>query len=1294
MTAWRRRVRRGRIALQTVFSCVVILFAVVIGLCRLFLPWLADHPSAIDRFLSSRLGRSVQIERAEERWEYGRSVLNLYNVQIAMGESDSPLVIPRAEFSIDFFFWLYPSRTWSEFCLVGLELTLERRGKELPWQLRGLGKNLDSSGDKNNNAGKKLALFQLGAITLKDARLHVDDIAIQRQFSLSINELRLINNGNRHLLKGTIHIQNPASPPIVVIADYDDSDESIQLYAGGENLAIDYFLEELQLQGITLLNGQGKIDLWTKFRYGKLQEGRAEVDLQQLVLGTAQSPERKEQEETLPRMNIDRLSGGIRWRNEAHGWALDIADFVLTQKGTTTALSNLHVEKTEIEAGEDRINEYSILATSLDTTMLANISMLVNTLPSSLRQWLHASEPQGRIEDFHLRFVDKKDFDVSAHLNALSWHSVDGKPGLKGLHANLFGDPSAFVLSLPTQQPLVFDWPRVFRQSLKFSESAGMVALYPSEDDTWRLESPALSVQGTGFAGEVHGFVEIQSDGGRPLVDVSGFIHPGDIQAAHLFWSKKIPDRVVSWLNEALTRGSVQTGKFVLRGDLDDWPFRKPTGRFEARVEIQDLALKYHPKWPPIEHLQASATFTNAGLEVAVASGEVMGNVIDQGQANIPDLKQGELQVRVSGHGEGKSLLNFAKKSPIAQRYTNELLGVDIGGQGQVEVQLQMPLKQIERTEIDGKIFLKEANLQASPWNLKFENASGTVRFNQSGLATDNLAVMYEKYPMNFSLSLGGLTQQSSNRMEARLHGELPVEKLLNYVPALNSYSTYVSGKANWTIGLDVAAPDSSGNENRKTLSIDSNLQGVGVHLPAPLAKSPHQIWPLKLSFGVPLADAALRLDVDNLLHLHAQLPGTTKSFAIDVALGNSMPERLLSEGIGVHGKVEQLDASGWITLLNSISHGDENGFFRFLNIQTKELIFYGQRFANTDINIQKETIEKIIKIKGEDIEGIITIPDSNLAQRGITAQLQRLYLLNKEEEPHSEKENAQPSKIPALHISIDDFRVAQAHYGAARLETNPVPAGMHIEKFETRSPNVDINARGDWTLSEGRSTSIFKIDFTSENLGRMLDALGYAGVVDGGQTLAHLEGEWEGSPASFALAALNGTLNIEVTKGRILEVNPGAGRLLGLLSLAEIPRRLSLDFSDIFSSGMTFESINGLFTLKQGNAFTDNLRLKGPAATIAVRGRTGLKAKDYDQEMEITPHVGGTLPIVGALTGGPVGAAAGFVLQGIFRQPLKNIARARYEVTGSWEKPEIKLIEKETIKQNNKEARENESKN
>jgi uncharacterized protein YhdP len=256
----------------------------------------------------------------------------------------------------------------------------------------------------------------------------------------------------------------------------------------------------------------------------------------------------------------------------------------------------------------------------------------------------------------------------------------------------------------------------------------------------------------------------------------------------------------------------------------------------------------------------------------------------------------------------------------------------------------------------------------------------------------------------------------------------------------------------------------------------------------------------------------------------------------------------------------------------------------------------------------------------------------------------------------------------------VADLRLGEARLGETHFESVPVANGMHIATMETQSKNVRIHATGDWLGTAQASHSQMTIDLRSDNLGRMLEAFGFGGLIGGGEnTHVVIDGSWPGAPTAFALANLEGTLKFSIGEGRILEVKPGMGRLFGLFSIADLPRRLTLDFGDVFKSGFGFNSVTGDFVVKNGNAYTDDVEIKGPAADIHIRGRTGLRTHDYDQIVDANPHTGGALAVVGAVVGGPIGAAAGLAIS----RGLNQAAHARYSITGSWDHPVIATISK-----------------
>jgi uncharacterized protein YhdP len=185
---------------------------------------------------------------------------------------------------------------------------------------------------------------------------------------------------------------------------------------------------------------------------------------------------------------------------------------------------------------------------------------------------------------------------------------------------------------------------------------------------------------------------------------------------------------------------------------------------------------------------------------------------------------------------------------------------------------------------------------------------------------------------------------------------------------------------------------------------------------------------------------------------------------------------------------------------------------------------------------------------------------------------------------------------------------------------------------------------------------------------------------MQGGQTLVNFSAWWPGSPGAFALSRLNGQIDFSVVDGNITDASAGTGRLLGLLSIQALPKRLALDFRDVFDTGFSFDEATGTFKMENGTATTDDMLLKSSAASISVLGSTNLVDRQYDQLLTIRPGLGNTLPIIGALAGGPIGAAAGLALQGLLQNEIGEATKVQYTITGDWDNPVFEAVEVERV--------------
>jgi uncharacterized protein (TIGR02099 family) len=1264
---WRRRIHRARLWLQALFASSVILLAVAVGLTQIALPWIASHPEKISAFLSERLKRPVTLDGVEGHWEGGGPLLILHGVHIAGATSEQPpaSAIPQAELKVNFFSWLHRNQAWNEFRLVGLDLHLQRDDAG-NWALQGFG-----SSDANKNADNSL-LFDLGALVLRDMHLTIDDPAAKRHMAFAADEVRLLNSGTEHRAVARLRSMAAPTSPVDAVVRYNSDDRTGELYFGGKQIDLAALLHGFAPAGLELTHGSGRLQVWSEWREDRLQTARVEADVQAVVLTTPTPIDLDAKREIVPRSGFDRLTFGLRWLRTEHGWQADVADLTAARQGVVAPPANIHVEKSRSEAEAPAV--YTATVSDLDISAPATIAMFSDALDGPLRRWLYLADPVGTVHSAIVRWGGPQDFDVSAAFHEVAWHAVDKLPGVSGISGSILGDQDAFNLTLPAHNAFGVDEPKVFRQPMEFAEFSGEIAAY-RVDTGWRIETDAIEFEGARFGGQLRGAVDLHDDGSKPALDLYAVVSHGDVPASHLFWPINIvPPPAVRWLDRALDAGAIKGGRAAFRGDLVDWPFRNFAGRFEAHAEIDDLRLKYLDEWPAVEHAHVLATFVNVGLHAEADAGSVLGNKILLAKADIPDLGEPLLDLDMGGAGAGRDLLAFVKASPLGTRFGAQLLGVDTTGQAKVDLHLNVPIKHAEEFKLNGTAAMSNADLSDAKYGLRLDKANGKVRFSKEGFSADDLATTFQGQPASFSLMVGAFTGDPKHAVEANLGVNLPARSVLAYAPPLVAYAEHVSGNADWNAAFSA----DGGDKGSQRLVLTSNLRGVALTLPAPLSKAGDSEWPLRVTLGVPLLGGSLDLSLGDLLVAHGRLPTLKEPFAADVVFGGknsgaALPER----GFIIAGTVPTLDLSGWLDFASG--SGGDNGMLAGVKLHAESLRAYERDFGVGDFTLKPTPDGLDLGFQGATIDGGLQVPTTDLHKRGITARFAKLHWPESKEVDWSESSGQNPAALPPLHIQVEDFRLGQATFGATTLESYPISGGTHFEQVSSHSDNVEMRAHGDWTGTATADHSAFSIDFSARNLGHMMDAFGYAGAVDGGATVAHVEGGWSGAPAMFALARLNGTLKVSVREGRIPDVDPGAGRIFGLINLGALPRRLALDFGDFFKSGFSFDSIEGQFTMKDGNAFTKDLVVKGPAADIKVDGRTGLKVKDYDQIMEVTPHVGGTLVLGGALVGGPVGAAAGAVLQGLFKGALNQVTRVRYSVTGTWEKPVITEIGKET---------------
>lgn len=1265
---WRRRAKRTLFWLSTI---TLILCAIAVGLIQLALPWWASDADRVARLLSTRLGSPVTIESTQPIWTSRGPVIELEGVRF--GASDDAR-IDRAAWAIDFSGLVRPSRPFSEFRLHGVSLTVERDGNGR-WSVVGLPELF-----KGESQPLSRVLRTLPAFALRDSALTVRLSPDKPALVLALPELRRLD-GSVERWRGRIEPEAGSADgaggfgSVQIALDLPPGD-SAHLYIQADRLSLDAWFGSVEPMGFKPSSGRLDLQAWVEFDESGMRDLQIEFDQTPstwrppTVGGSGDNaPSIAAETQTdsaeadvsalppVPDVTLTALRFGARLQREDGSHRLLIDDLT-AEAGDSARL-----------VGRGDGETFRLYGERLDAALFARLAVLADTTPAHLRRWLLESEPAGRISRLEWHSGTDGLRQVVMTLEGMHAAAGAGIPGIQGLDARLSADRDGAVLR-PSGTGIVLAFPGVFAEPIAFDAAGGAIAAW-RDGESWHIGADRLAIEGEGFKTRIEGGVTVTPN--QPLqADLGVDVNDTDIEAVKRFWPiNKIPN-TARWLNKALLAGRVIEAHAWIRGPAKGFPFRDHRGRLDVVAEVADGGLNYHEDWPVLSGVEAELSFENATMRVDGRHVRIAGIDVADVKAEVPDLKQPILTVRAKARADGERIADFISQSPIQRRYGEYLDGMRIEGTPLADIDLRIPMKrELGDSSIDGRVAFAGERFFDEARGLQFDDLNGVLRFSRNGLAVEGMNVSLAGEKANLDLRIGNAVRDGSAALEADLIGRLSAGALFGNIQGLEPLTNAAQGRADWRVQLHVPDKgDASDGASAGWVRVESDLRGLALSLPAPLAKSADSTLPLRLRAGTQTTAKPIRVRLGQVLQLNARLASPGQPFAGTVALGGAEPEALPSQGLIVTGQVPALDLTGWLALdsRDDVDVPADTGVdWPQVVLRAGELGVWGRAFRDVDLQMMPDEDSVDVRLRGPDIEGTITWP-KNASGRVVQGRFERLYV------PAGEGGDMggslPPSAMPALDVEAQDVRVGVSRLGSTRLIARAQAETYRIETLESRSEAFDLDASGDWQRIDGKDRSDFDIRLRADDLGIMLESFGFAGLISGGETEATIDGQWAGSPAGFALEKIDGRLSVNIQSGRILEVDPGVGRIFGLLNLREIPRRLMLDFRDFFSQGMRFNSIQGTFALNVGEAYTDDMMLKSPSADILITGRTGLILRDYDQTLEVTPRMGGALPVVGAIAGGPAGAAAGLVVQGLLR--IDDAAKIVYRVTGPWDDPVI----------------------
>lgn len=581
---------------------------------------------------------------------------------------------------------------------------------------------------------------------------------------------------------------------------------------------------------------------------------------------------------------------------------------------------------------------------------------------------------------------------------------------------------------------------------------------------------------------------------------------------------------------------------------------------------------------------------------------------------------------------------------------------------------------------VQGTLTIRDARADIRGLASPLEQLNGNLAFTEHTVTAESINATY----LGRALDIGVARNGESEPVTVEIEGDGNAEFLLDYlkdsglsaknIEVADSLLSHLEGRTTWRAILSVSSDSQQSGEI--PLRVVSDLKGITVQLPPPLGKGSGDLRALEVSTVLraqqtqKILTARLDEQVWTRLRLGKNAGGRMQFEALSVMLGaDTNPGDSDSPGIHISGSLERLVLADWLAILTQHNLGEDSpqdpapvAQPRSIRLSINVLEGFGARFKNTVFDAQKSAQGHwLISFKGADIDGTVTLPLAH-EDRPIEARFKHLHIRTLDDVAAPERTS--PRRPRSVTFNCAKCLINERDWGTMETRTQRQPGGMSIESLRIDAPLFRMNAQGFWSIDNGRGATSLSGTFEAPEIATLLSSFGFENLgLVGGATTVTGKLTWPGSPFGFDVQGVEGNVGLKMGAGQLPNVKRGTtGRVFGLLMIADLPKRLTLNFEDLSSEGLAFSGIDGSFRIESGDAYTGDLLMQSQTADILISGRTGLVSEEYDQLITVTPKLSSSLPFA------PV-----WLAEKILRRRFFDTAFSyRYTVSGSWDEPII----------------------
>jgi uncharacterized protein (TIGR02099 family) len=976
-----------------------------------------------------------------------------------------------------------------------------------------------------------------------------------------------------------------------------------------------------------------------------------------------------------------RVRGDIRVQRDDSTISLEASDVELSRPGSPWRTARLEARLTRKEG------RIASAAARADVIRVDNLAALAVALPpGELRQRIVALAPRGELRGLDLAVTDVVGSRLPDVTGRLAFSDVGFGPlgraaGIQGFDGTLEGHGAGGIVMVATRDAAIH-WPQQLRAPLPVARAEGRL-------EWQRFDTGVRLWLDDAFADSGHGSARgklrmVLRPGELPLLDLSATASGFDVtQTWRYLQTGRLSSRAIRWLDAAFRAGRVTTATVAVTGPTKGFPYREGQGLFRASGHASGIGLHYAPGWPELRDVESDFEFEGPALHAIASRGRVGGVEFTDAEINSADLKGAVFAARGRAATDAGLGIRMLQSTPLAPSFGSLFPDLVASGPVQAEVALFLPIKDFPRRVVTVQADLAGVTLRHRQQPLEVTDVAG-------GIWVRNREI---EAPALTGRALGGRWQASiattvlgNGNLRTRVAASGSVQGAALGPIAHMPVNAGLAGATGWRGSLDLERDANLKRPARGTVELATDLRGLSSALPEPFGKSADSVRPLAIrarfdgSAG-PRIEGSLGRDVRALLQWRHR-PGAAPIERGIVAFGGARPDTLpRNPGLWLTGRLDSASLTQVLDLKWDGPRGRPvQEWLAGADLAVGRFEALGYEFADVVGSLRPGNRAWEVTVAGAPVAGRVSVPYTFPGEVPMLVDLARLHFGEPVARPGTRQET-DPRKLPEIRMSIGDFVFDQRNFGRVEAEFSRGTAGMTLNRFTMSHPAFTAEGSGSWLMRGEAAECRLDFDLESKNVKAFMAAmrLGPGVEAEVGRASAHLT--WPGPPGIAAIGRLSGRLELSAANGQLTAVEPGAGRVFSLMSLSHLPRRLALDFDDLTGEGLAFDKLSGSFRLTNGDAYTDNVTLRGSAAEIGLAGHANLRDRTYDQTAVVTGQLGASLGVAGALAGGPAVGAALLLFSQIFKEPLKGVTRGYYRITGSWDDPQVRRIDARELK-------------